>query len=66
MLAEPGIGDLANKIGNRYEVSLAVAKRARQISKNRLNSGSEDISDPVDIASKEIVEGKTIIEINKE
>lgn len=66
MLSEPSVGDLIDKIGNRYEVSLSVAKRARQISKKRLNDESEDITDAVDVATKEIVEGKTIININKD
>ena len=66
MLSKPSVGDLEEKIGNRYEVSLAVAKRARQIAKRRLEEGSEDISDTVDSATKEIESGKTEVTINKE
>lgn len=65
MLSKPSVGDLEGKFGNRYEVSLAVAKRARQIAKKRLEEGSENISDTVDVASKEFEEGKTVMEINK-
>lgn len=63
MLSNPGVGDLSEKVGNRYQISLAVAKRARQIAKRRLNNGSEEITDPVDVASKEISTGKTVVEV---
>lgn len=58
MLSNPSVGDLMDKVGNRYEVALAVATRARQIAKKRIADESDDISDTVDIASKEIAEGK--------
>lgn len=64
MLSKPGISELTGKIGNRYEVSLAVAKRAREIAEERLESGDESIADPVDVASEEIDKG--IVTISKE
>lgn len=57
MLSKPSVNEMMKKIGNRYEVALTVAKRARQISARRLEEGDLDISDPVDVASNEINEG---------
>ena len=57
MLSSPNVEDLMSKVGNRYDVVLAVSKRARKIADNRIASGSEDITDPVDVASKEIKDG---------
>ena len=54
MLAKPNVKDIMPKVGTRYEVAVAIAKRARQISEERLEEGNPDISDPVDVASKEI------------
>jgi len=61
MLAKPSVNDIMGKIGTRYEVALAVAKRARQISNERIEEGNPDISDPVDVASKEIDSGKVTV-----
>lgn len=61
MLAKPSVNDIMGKIGTRYEVALAVAKRARQISNERIEEGNPDISDPVDVASKEIDSGKVVV-----
>ena len=61
MLAKPSVNDIMGKIGTRYEVALAVAKRARQISNERIETGDPDISDPVDVASKEIDSGKVVV-----
>lgn len=54
MLAKPNAKDIMSKVGTRYEVAVAVAKRARQISEERIEEGDPDISDPVDVAAKEI------------
>lgn len=62
MLSSPNVSDLMDKVGNRYEVALVVATRARQIAAKRLREGSNDISDTVDTASKEIESNKIIIE----
>lgn len=64
MLSKPGVSELTGKVGNRYEVALAVAKRAREIADERLESGDETITDPVDVASVEIDEG--VVTISKE
>lgn len=61
MLSKPNVRELVDKADSRYEVALAVAKRARQISKNRLESGNPDIKDPVDVAATEMEDGKVSI-----
>lgn len=61
MLAKPSVKQMMGKVGSRYEVALTVAKRARRIAAKRLEDGDPDISDPVDVAAKEIDEGKVKI-----
>lgn len=64
MLAKPSVNEVMKKVGTRYEVALAVAKRARQISNKRIEEGDPDITDAVDVATREIDDGK--IFVNKE
>lgn len=61
MLAKPNVSELIEKADSRYEVALAVAKRARQIAKARLEEGNPDIKDPVDKAAVELEKGKVSI-----
>ncbi|MCX8074771.1 MAG: DNA-directed RNA polymerase subunit omega [Clostridia bacterium] len=61
MLSKPNVNDIIPKVGNRYEVALAVAKRARDISDKRLREGDKSIKDPVDIACKEIYDDKVYV-----
>lgn len=58
MLAKPNAKDIMSKVGTRYETAVAVAKRAREISEERIEEGNPDISDPVDVAAKQIDEDK--------
>lgn len=58
MLSKPNVLEMVPKVGNRYEISIAVAKRARQIEKKRFETGDRNIRDSVDIATEEIYEGK--------
>lgn len=62
MLSSPNAMDIMPKVGSRYEVTLAVSKRARQISDKRIEVGDPDITDPVDIAAKELAGGTVIVE----
>lgn len=62
MLSSPNAMDIMPKVGSRYEVALAVSKRARQISDKRVENEDPDITDPVDIAAKELASGETIVE----
>lgn len=61
MLAKPNVIDMSSKVGDRYEVAIAVAKRARQIEKKRYETGDRDIRDSVDLATEEIYEDKVKI-----
>ena len=58
MLSNPNVSQIIPKAGNRYESALAIAKRARHIENKRVVTGDRDITDSVDIAAKEIAEGK--------
>ena len=58
MIVKPGVGELLEKANNRYELVIATAKRARQIS-----NGDEPRTDvkeesSVTLAANEIAEGK--------
>lgn len=65
MLSSPNALDIMPKVGSRYEVALATSKRARQIADRRIKTEDPDITDPVDIASKELAEGTTVVEKEK-
>ena len=66
MLSNPNVSQIIPKAGNRYESALAIAKRARNIENKRVVEGSRDITDSVDIAAKEIAEGKVKVKKNGE
>ena len=61
MLSKPNVSEIMPKVGNRYEVALAIAKRARDIEKKRTIENSSDIRDAVDIASKEIADEEVYV-----
>ena len=68
MLAKPSVNDVMPKVGTRYELAVAVAKRARQIQERRIEEGDPDITDTVDVATREIAEdkvkvGKEVVEV---
>lgn len=62
MLAKPNVIDIIPKVGDRYEVAIAVAKRARQIEKERIQNSDRDIRDSVDVATDDIFEDKVKVE----
>ena len=64
MLAKPSVNEVMPKVGTRYELAIAVAKRARQIAERRIEEGDPDITDTVDVATREIAEDK--IKVAKE
>lgn len=66
MLSNPNVSQIIPKVGNRYESALAIAKRARNIENRRIIEGDNDITDAVDIAAKEIAEGKAKVKKNGE
>lgn len=63
MLAKPSVNEVMPKVGTRYELAIAVAKRARQIAEKRIEEGDPDITDAVDVATKEIAED--VIQVEK-
>lgn len=64
MLSDPNVVQITPKVGNRYESAVIIAQRARQIEKRRVETGARDITDSVDVASKEIVDGEVLIKRN--
>ena len=64
MLAKPSVNEVMPKVGTRYELAIAVAKRARQIAERRIEEGDPDITDAVDVATREIAED--IVTVQKE
>ena len=64
MLSNPNVNEIMPKVGNRYESAIALAKRARKIAKNRLEEGSDDIRDAVDVAGEEIENEKVYVKKN--
>ena len=62
MLAKPSVNEVMPKVGTRYELAIAVAKRARQIAERRIEEGDPDITDAVDVATREIAEDKIKVE----
>lgn len=65
MLSDPNVNKIMPKVGNRYESALALAKRARIIETRRIAEKDPDITDTVDVAAKEIVEGKVEVIVNR-
>lgn len=78
MLSKPNVNEITPRVGNRYQSVLAIAKRARDIEAARVAKKAEakeksaelketviePVEDAVDIAAKEIAEGKVYIKIN--
>lgn len=64
MLSKPNVNELIKKAGNRYEVAIAIAKRAREIAQRRLERGDANIKDTVDLAATEIYEEKALVKKN--
>lgn len=64
MLSKPNVNELIKKAGNRYEVAIAIAKRAREIAQRRLERGDANIKDTVDLAATEIYEEKALVKRN--
>lgn len=64
MLSKPNVNDLMKKVGSRYEAALAIAKRAREISADKLSAGDFSIKDTVDLAANEIFDEKTLVKID--
>lgn len=61
MIVKPTVKELLTKVDNRFELVVATAKRARQISKGDDILTDTDEESPVSIAANEIAEGKVSV-----
>lgn len=61
MMVNPSVTDLLTKSKNRYELVIATAKRARQISNGDEPKTNVKEDSPVTLAANEIAEGKVTI-----
>ena len=61
MMVKPTVKELLEKVDNRFELVVATAKRARQISKGSKPMTNEDDISPISLAADEIGEGKVTI-----
>ena len=58
MIVKPTVVDLLKNVDNRFQLVIAVSKRARQIAnRSKLLTGVDEES-PVTLAANEIAEGK--------
>ena len=58
MIIKPTVTDLLEKVDNRFELVIAVSKRARQIASGSEPMTSAKDTSPVTLAADEIAEGK--------
>lgn len=61
MIVKPTVKELLNHAENRYALVIAVSRRAREIAKEKEETGDKDQTSPVTIAANELVEGKVHI-----
>ena len=61
MIIKPTVTDLLEKVDNRFELVIAVAKRARQISEGQTPLTTVQDKSSVTIAANEIAEGKVTV-----
>lgn len=61
MMVKPTVKELLQHAENRYELVIATARRARQISGGDMLLTSVDETSPVTLATNEIAEGKVTI-----
>lgn len=61
MMVKPTVKELLTKVDNRFELVVATAKRARQISRGEEVLIDTDEEAPVTIAANEIAEGKVSV-----
>lgn len=63
MMVQPSVTDLLKKVDNRFELVVATAKRARQLSKGEKALTDKEEESTVTLAADEIAEGKvTVVE----
>lgn len=63
MMVKPTVTDLLKNVDNRFELVVATAKRARQLSKGEKALVDKDEASTVTLAADEIADGKvTVVE----
>lgn len=62
MIVKPTVAELLAKAQNRYELVIATARRARQISMGDEPKTNVKEESPVTLAANEIAEGKVLLE----
>lgn len=66
MMVKPTVSELLKNVNNRFELVVATAKRARQLSKGDTPLVNKEEESTVTLAADEIAEGKvTIVEENE-
>ena len=58
MMVKPTVVELLKRVDNRFELVIAVSKRARQIAAGSVILTDVDEEAPVTLAANEIAEGK--------
>ncbi len=66
MMVKPSITDLLKNVDNRFELVVATAKRARQLSKGEKALTNKEEASTVTLAADEIAEGKVRVKENLE
>ena len=66
MIVKPTVTELLKRAGNRYELVIATARRARQIAAGAEPKTNVKEESPVTLAANEIAEGKVSIEEENE
>ena len=61
MMVKPTVQELLKKVSNRYELVIATAKRARQLSNGDKALTDKDEESKVTLAADEIAEGKVTV-----
>ena len=62
MIIKPNINQLLEKINSRFDLVIAVSRRARQLSNGSSPLTKEKEESMVTIAAHEVAEGKVIVE----
>lgn len=61
MMVKPSVTELLKQVGNRFELVVATAKRARQLSNGDKALTDKDEESKVTLAADEIAEGKVTV-----
>ena len=60
MLLDPAVEELIEKVGNKYEMTNIVAKRAKEIQKKNIVDEVNSTENDITVAAKEVHSGKII------